>query len=98
MVIVLICGVWLVTIGGILFATDALANNHAQAPTVAEGAVYIAILMMLILFNLAIIAPGLQLLQPVRMMKVMRAQKKAVTPRQRFRGKSARSVSSVVII
>ncbi|KAG8890809.1 hypothetical protein FRB98_004854 [Tulasnella sp. 332] len=88
-ILAVVCVIWLVTIGGILFATDALANGSAQAPTVAEGAVYIAILMMLILFNLAIISPGLLLLQPLQTWKVMRAQRKAATPRQRFRGQNS---------
>ncbi|KAG9015185.1 hypothetical protein FRB94_004304 [Tulasnella sp. JGI-2019a] len=84
-VLVVICGVLLVVIGGILFATSALANGSAQGTTVAEGAVYIAILMMLIMFNLAIIAPGLLLLKPVRLWKLIRQQRKSITPRQNFR-------------
>lgn len=85
-VIVIICGVWLVVLGGLLFATDAIANAQNRAAIVSEGTVYIAILLMLILFNLAVIAPGLLLLQPVRLWKTWRAQKKAISPRQQFRG------------
>lgn len=87
-VLVIICGVWLVALGGILFATDSFNGGQHRPAAVSEGMVYIAILLMLITINLAIIAPGLLMLQPVRLWKTWKAQKTAVTPRQRFRGMS----------
>ncbi|KAG8955541.1 hypothetical protein FRC00_005328 [Tulasnella sp. 408] len=92
-VIVLICGIWLVALGGILFATDAYFDEgqNRKAAAVSEGAIYIAVLLMLITINLAIIAPGLLMLQPVRLWKTWKAQKSAVTPRQRFRAIYPRS-------
>ena len=85
-VLVIICGVWIVVAGGLIFATDAFATTSARPATVSDGTIYIAILLMLITMNLAIISPGLLMLQPVRLWKSHRAQKKAITPRQKFRG------------
>ncbi|KAG8981245.1 hypothetical protein FRC05_004147 [Tulasnella sp. 425] len=90
-VLVIICGVWLVALGGILFATDSFNGGQHRPAAVSEGMVYIAILLMLITINLAIIAPGLLMLQPVRLWKTWKAQKTAVTPRQRFRAIYPRS-------
>lgn len=39
-----------------------------------------------IIVQVAIIIPGLLLLQPVRLWKLVREERQAVTPRQRFRG------------
>ncbi len=41
---------------------------------------------MAVLMTLAIIFPALLMLQPVRLWRVLKEEKAAVTPRQRFRG------------
>ena len=40
--------------------------------------------------NVAIIVPGLLLLQPSRLRKILWHERRAITPRQRFRGKQTR--------
>ncbi|KAG8898221.1 hypothetical protein FRB99_007589 [Tulasnella sp. 403] len=87
-ILVIVCTIWLVTLGGLLFATDAISRAQHRGASVAEGTIYIAILLMLIIVNVAIISPGLLMLQPVRLWRVLKAQRKSITPRQRFRGAS----------
>ena len=84
-VIVIVAGVWLVAAASILFGAHALDERSSQAPSIANGSVAIALLLLLITINVAIIVPGLLLLQPVRLWKQYRRKKKAVTPRQHFR-------------
>ncbi|KAJ7353567.1 hypothetical protein DFH08DRAFT_956621 [Mycena albidolilacea] len=50
---------------------------------VASGAIYMVILALSVVVTCAIIFPGLLLLQPTRLWNVLRAEKSAVTPRQR---------------
>jgi len=45
-----------------------------------------SILALALVLNVAIIFPACLLLQPFRLWRVLRAEKQAVTPRQRFRG------------
>lgn len=45
-----------------------------------------SILALSIVVNVAIIFPALLLLQPFRLWRVIRTERQAVTPRQRFRG------------
>lgn len=65
---------------------QALSTNSNPTTSVANGAVYISILALSLVLNVAIIFPACLVLQPFRLWRVIRAEKHAVTPRQRFRG------------
>lgn len=78
--------IWLVTIGAILFSMQALNTHTIPTETIANGSVFMSILCLALIINVAIIFPALLLLQPLRLWRVLRAEKQAVTPRQRFRG------------
>ncbi|KAI0375116.1 hypothetical protein BV20DRAFT_960185 [Pilatotrama ljubarskyi] len=78
-------GAWMFTTGAILFSMRALSTSLDEAPSVANGAIYMSAFALVVVLNVAIIFPGLLLLQPIRLWKVARAEKAAVTPRQRFR-------------
>ncbi|CAG7846308.1 SubName: Full=Uncharacterized protein {ECO:0000313/EMBL:CCA69647.1} [Serendipita indica DSM 11827] len=84
-VIVIVAGVWLVAAASLLFGAHALDQRSNEAPSIANGSIAVALLLLLITINIAIIVPGLLLLQPVRLWKQYRRKKKAVTPRQHFR-------------
>ncbi|KAF8910016.1 hypothetical protein CPB84DRAFT_1764373 [Gymnopilus junonius] len=77
--------IWLVAIGAILFSMQALNTHTAPTETIANGSVFMSILCLALIINVAIIFPALLLLQPLRLWRVLRAEKQAVTPRQRFR-------------
>lgn len=85
-VITLIGFLMLTAIGSILFAIGAFSRSTQRSATVANGSVYMSALMLAIVINLAIIAPGLLVLQPLRLWRTTRAERNAVTPRHRFRG------------
>ncbi|KAF8963914.1 hypothetical protein BDZ97DRAFT_1939372 [Flammula alnicola] len=76
---------WLVVVGAILFSMEALSTNTSPTKSVVNGAVYMSILALALVINVAIIFPACLLLQPFRLWRVIRAEKQAVTPRQRFR-------------
>ena len=78
----------LVVAGALLYAFGALSFGTRVSKTVADGSIYIAILVLAILINIAIASPALLLLQPLHLRHVLRAEKTARTPRQRFRGMS----------
>ncbi|KAK7029822.1 MPN domain-containing protein [Favolaschia claudopus] len=85
-----IAAVWLITVGALIytlhpFNTAGAGGVDGRSEGVANGAIYMAILALSVVFTCAIIFPGLLLLQPVRLWTVLRAEKRAVTPRQRFR-------------
>ncbi|KAF7373376.1 MPN domain-containing protein [Mycena sanguinolenta] len=89
-VLVGIAAIWLITVGALIYTLQAFNNAGAggsdgRTENVANGAIYMAILALSVVFTCAIIFPGLQLLQPHRLWTVLRAEKRAVTPRQRFR-------------
>ncbi|TFK56751.1 hypothetical protein OE88DRAFT_1650202 [Heliocybe sulcata] len=84
-VLTVIAGVWLMVIGAILFAMQAWSTSYERTRTVADGAVYMSFLALVLVLNVAIIAPALLLLQPRRLLRVPRSEKSALTPRQRFR-------------
>ena len=84
--LVLVGGVWLFTVGAILFAFNAFETSVAESPVVANGAIYMSAFAMALIVNVAIIAPALLMLQPFHLWRVLRDEKAAVTPRQRFRG------------
>jgi len=52
---------------------------------VASGSIYIGAFLLALVLSVAIIAPGLLMLQPIRAWRLLRAEKRAITPRQRFR-------------
>ncbi|KAN0102356.1 hypothetical protein V8E52_012028 [Russula decolorans] len=83
--IVCVAVIGLVTAGAILYAFGALSEGTRRSKTVADGSIYIAILLLAIVINVAITSPALLMLQPLRLRRVLRAEKAAKTPRQRFR-------------
>lgn len=85
-VLTIVVAVWLVAIGAVLFSMRALSTNNGSTKSIASGSVYMAVLALAIIFNIAIIVPACLLLQPFRLWRVIRAEKQAITPRQRFRG------------
>lgn len=86
-VTVVVAGAWLVGISSVLFSINAFKNDSGATHSVSRGAIYIAAFCTCLGLLSAFIAPGLLLLQPVRLFRVMRAQWRAITPRQTFRGK-----------
>ena len=84
--IVAISVIGLVVAGALLYAFGALSQGTRRGETVADGTIYIAILLLAIVINVAIISPALLLLQPLRLRRVLSAEKAAKSPRQRFRG------------
>lgn len=86
-VLIVAAGVWMIGLGAILFSLQALDTGSGATTSVAEGAIYTAAFILVLGLNLAFIAPGLLLLQPVRLWKLGMAQWRALTPRQHFRGK-----------
>lgn len=83
--IVCVAVIGLITAGAILYALGALSQGTRRSKTVADGSIYIAILLLAIVINVAIASPALLMLQPLRLRRVLNAEKAAKTPRQRFR-------------
>nr|GAT60500.1 predicted protein [Mycena chlorophos] len=84
-ILVGIGAIWLITVGALIYTLQAFNSDGSQTSSVADGSIYMAILALSLVFTVAIIFPGLLLLQPRRLYRVLRAQRRAVTPRQRFR-------------
>ncbi|KAL0068549.1 hypothetical protein AAF712_004264 [Marasmius tenuissimus] len=77
---------WIVAVGALLFGIQAFSNDKdGAARSVADGSVYMAAIAMAVVLQVAIIFPGLLILQPIKLWRVTRQEKYAVTPRQRFR-------------
>ena len=92
--VLIVAVMWLVTAGALIFATHAFAVIPGGDPgAVADGSVYISILVLAVILNFAFIAPGLLMLQPVHLRRVLRTYKASTTPRQRFRGMPLRPVA-----
>jgi hypothetical protein len=90
-VFVIVAGIWIVTAGALITGVRALdegTNDEGNNATsiIASGSVTTAIFLLIILLNISIIAPGLLLLQPIRLWKLWKAKKRVRTPRQLFRG------------
>lgn len=85
-VLTFVATIWIVAVGAVIFGLEAIDRSQARTSTIANGSTYIAVLLLVLVLNAAVIAPGLQMLQPLRLWKVHRAQKRAITPRQYFRG------------
>ncbi|KAH9950915.1 hypothetical protein B0H21DRAFT_776325 [Amylocystis lapponica] len=73
LVLVVIAGVWLSFI------------SIGVTESIADGLIYMGTFALLLMITIALIFPGLLLLQPVRLLQVLRAEHEALTPRQRFR-------------
>jgi hypothetical protein len=84
--IVAISVIGLVAAGAILYAFGALSEGTRRSESVADGSIYISILLLAIIINVAVTSPALLMLQPLRLRRVLNAEKAAKTPRQRFRG------------
>ncbi|KAF5352644.1 hypothetical protein D9756_005814 [Leucocoprinus leucothites] len=97
-VLATVVAIWLIAIGGILFALQAFDVNSGQTRSITNGAVYMAVLAFTIVINVAIIVPGLLLLQPTRLWSVLKLERLAVTPRQRFRAVYPRTYSPTFAI
>lgn len=77
---------WFTTVGALVFAMDSFAVDTQRPTTVANGSIYMSAFFLALIINVAIIAPGLLLLQFSKLKRVVRNERSAVTPRQRFRG------------
>ncbi|KAK0465471.1 uncharacterized protein EV420DRAFT_1637605 [Desarmillaria tabescens] len=84
-VLVSVAVIWILTIGALLFALHAFSGDLDKATTVAKGSVYMTVFALSIVLQIAIIFPGLLLLQPLRLWSVIRNERYAITPRQHFR-------------
>ncbi|KAF9486350.1 hypothetical protein BDN70DRAFT_902505 [Pholiota conissans] len=84
-VLTAIGSVWLIAIGAVLFSAQAIGSDTNPTTSLANGAVYMSILALALVINVAIVFPACLLLQPIRLWRVLRAEKQAITPRQRFR-------------
>lgn len=78
--------IWLFAVGAILFSMGAFNLHVGESQSVANGAIYMSAFAMMLIINVAVIFPGILLLQPMRLWRVVRAEQEAITPRQRFRG------------
>jgi hypothetical protein len=78
--------IWLITVGALIYTLQAFNSDSGRTETIANGALYMSILALSLVFTVAIVFPGLLLLQPIRLWRLLRAEKRALTPRQRFRG------------
>jgi hypothetical protein len=85
-ILIFIGVIGLVTAGALLYAFGALSEGIRVSETVADGSIYIAILLVAIVIIVSIISPALLMLQPLQLRRVLSAEKAAKTPRQRFRG------------
>jgi len=79
--------IWLVAVGGLIFSMDTFSTGINRSQGVSDGTIYTAILLMLIVITVAVASPGLLLLRPIKLWRMMRADRRAITPRQRFRGR-----------
>ena len=86
-ILTIIAAIWLFALGSVLFAMRAFNLKIAEAATVANGAIYMSAFAMMLVMTIAFIFPALLMLQPLRLLKVLRAEQAAFTPRQRFRGR-----------
>ncbi|KAJ7938158.1 hypothetical protein B0H13DRAFT_2301727 [Mycena leptocephala] len=83
--------IWLITVGALIYTLQAFNSDSGRTETIANGALYMSILALSLVFTVAIVFPGLLLLQPIRLWRLLRAEKRALTPRQRFRAVYPRS-------
>ncbi|EED80495.1 predicted protein, partial [Postia placenta Mad-698-R] len=89
----LVGGVSLFTAGAVLFAMHSFSINVGDTASIADGIIYMSVFALLLLLCVAVVFPGLLLLQPIRLWHVLRAEKEAITSRQRFRAVYPRTYS-----
>lgn len=85
-ILAVIAAAGLIVVGALIFAIEAFSTGNQPQTEVANGAIYISAFVLSIVITIAIISPALLMLQPFRLWHIVRAEKHAVTPRQRFRG------------
>lgn len=86
LILVAICGFWIVSVGAVIFSIQAFDTGEQKSEMVANGTVYVAGFLLVLVVNAAIIAPALMLLRPLRLARTMSRERRARTPRQEFRG------------
>ncbi|KAG6846106.1 hypothetical protein H0H87_006470 [Tephrocybe sp. NHM501043] len=89
---------WLVVVGALLYSLRAFDLGVEITKSIASGSIYMAILALAIIFNVAVIFPALLLLQPFRLWHVLKDERQAVTPRQRFRAVYPRTYNPSIAI
>jgi len=97
-VLTIMGGVWLTGIGAVLYAVNAFQHAGGVGKTVADGSILMTLLALALVINVAIAAPGLLMLQPFRLWRVVRNERRAITPRQRFRGRFSPSFFLFVLL
>jgi calcium permeable stress-gated cation channel len=81
-----VAAIFLVTVGALLFSIEDFTEGTNISQSVGSGSIYIAVLILAVVMQMAIIVPGMLLLQPMNLWHTVRNEKRAITPRQRFRG------------
>jgi hypothetical protein len=94
--ITVVVAAFTITAGALLFALEAFSLEVNIAKTVATGCVYMSAFAFVLVINVAVLFPGLMLLQPFRLWGVLHSEQDAVTPRQRFRGMVDDSISIAI--
>lgn len=87
-----------ITVGALLFALEAFSLGDDISKTVSTGCVYMGAFAFVLIINVAVIYPGLMLLQPFRLWSVLHSERDAVTPRQRFRGKVPHLIPTAITL
>lgn len=85
-VLTVVGAMWFTAVGALVFSLNAIAVGIDRASSVANGSIYMSAFFLALIFNVAILAPGLLLLQPGRLRSVLTRERRSITPRQRFRG------------
>lgn len=76
--ITVVVGLLLITIGSLLFALETFSTGATPSKVVADGSIYMAVLAITIIMQVAIIFPGLLLLQPSRWYHIMTSLHKLI--------------------
>ncbi|KAL6304772.1 hypothetical protein BKA93DRAFT_732188 [Sparassis latifolia] len=84
-ILTLVPGIWLFTVGSILFAIHSFSIHLSESESVGNGVIYMSAFALMLVLAVAVGFPALLMLQPLRFWRVIRTEKYAVTPRQRFR-------------
>lgn len=77
-------GIWLVGVAAVIFATPAFSDSVPASKLVADGSIYMSVIALQIAM-VAMIAPPILAIRPLRLWQVLRHQRDAATPRQMFR-------------
>ena len=95
-ILCIIGAMWFTAVGAVVFSLRAFDTGSSESKSVANGSIYMAMFFLALVVNVAIIAPGLLLLQPIRLANVILHERRAATPRQRFRGEYASSWTCLI--